>query len=942
MEFSVILILLILAILIGPYAAAWTVSRRVDRTEAAARRAQALLAEMGGTVAAQAEEIASLRREIWALRGVTPDDAAYGAFPEPPPTPSEAAPEAVTGGPAGPAREGLGARVGGWMRGGAMERQFGAVLPVWIGGIALAFAGFFLVKYSIENDLVGPELRIILGGLLGFALIAAARFVSSRAGIANGERIAQSLAGAGIAVLYVSAYAATALYGLLAPAAGFAAMAAVTGAAVILALRHGPAIALLGLLGGFLTPALIQSDAPSAPLLFIYLGLVFVGLMVVIRRRGWWLLALPAVILAGFWVLAWLFSDAFRPDETLWAGLFLLAVAGTIVTATRERYTAEMAEITGWRDLLSLRHRALILNTLSLAGALALMAALGSYAAFGAQDWALLALLAIATVALAVFDPRLYGFAPWAAMAINVVMLAGWEPGATREIATAIAAFGALFTLAGLLLHRGAAYPLLWAALSASAALGYYLLAYFRVEEARPAPPAAPPPHPIDVTPNTQPVEPLVEAARDTASALPHLWGVVAMALALIFFGAALRAARAMPAEPVKERVLAVFALATAAFVALALTVELEREFLSVAIAAELAAVAWIAGRTQIGSLRLIAILLLAAFAYLLIPQILLLVQLSVYSLLDIRLDWQETIPIVDYPLFQLALPAGLFLTAAALLRRERDDGLVRGLEGGSVALLALWGYYAASKLFHPGENVLYATAGFLERGVITNLLFLYGLFWLAAGRRLGRAAFTASGLLLIGIALFRIVYFDLFLKNPLWFPDAVPGPAPFDALAITFGLPILWCWLAAQEIGALEGRWAGLLSRWLPGLMLLFGFAWLNLTIRKAYQGPLLDGAAIGDAELYSYSAAWLVFGLALLFLGALRGSQMLRFASLAVMLATVSKVFLVDAGSLTGLYRVFSFLALGLSLIGLSWFYSRFVFGGSAGGEAERRPAE
>ena len=49
-----------------------------------------------------------------------------------------------------------------WARGG-LERQFGAVLPVWIGGIALAFAGFFLVKYSIENELIGPHMRVVLG-----------------------------------------------------------------------------------------------------------------------------------------------------------------------------------------------------------------------------------------------------------------------------------------------------------------------------------------------------------------------------------------------------------------------------------------------------------------------------------------------------------------------------------------------------------------------------------------------------------------------------------------------------------------------------------------------------------------------------------------------------------------------------------------------------------
>ncbi|MEZ0225806.1 MAG: DUF2339 domain-containing protein, partial [Alphaproteobacteria bacterium] len=32
--------------------------------------------------------------------------------------------------------------------------------------------------------------------------------------------------------------------------------------------------------------------------------------------------------------------------------------------------------------------------------------------------------------------------------------------------------------------------------------------------------------------------------------------------------------------------------------------------------------------------------------------------------------------------------------------------------------------------------------------------------------------------------------------------------------------------------------------------------------------------------------------------------------------------------ASTLDGLYRVFSFLGLGVSLIALSWFYSRFVF--------------
>jgi len=52
------------------------------------------------------------------------------------------------------------------------------------------------------------------------------------------------------------------------------------------------------------------------------------------------------------------------------------------------------------------------------------------------------------------------------------------------------------------------------------------------------------------------------------------------------------------------------------------------------------------------------------------------------------------------------------------------------------------------------------------------------------------------------------------------------------------------------------------------------------------------------------------------------------LRYASLVVMLLAVGKVFLFDTRNLSDLYRVFSFLGLGLSLLLLAWLYQRFVF--------------
>jgi uncharacterized membrane protein len=58
------------------------------------------------------------------------------------------------------------------------------------------------------------------------------------------------------------------------------------------------------------------------------------------------------------------------------------------------------------------------------------------------------------------------------------------------------------------------------------------------------------------------------------------------------------------------------------------------------------------------------------------------------------------------------------------------------------------------------------------------------------------------------------------------------------------------------------------------------------------------------------------------------LTGRQTLRYASLAVIMIAVADVFIINAIELTGLYRVFSFLGLGVSLLAIGYVYHRFVF--------------
>src|SRR5437016_5611616 len=62
----------------------------------------------------------------------------------------------------------------------SFEERFGASWVVWIGGIALALGGIFMVQFSIEAGLIGPGVRIFLGGLLAAALIAAGEWTRRR------------------------------------------------------------------------------------------------------------------------------------------------------------------------------------------------------------------------------------------------------------------------------------------------------------------------------------------------------------------------------------------------------------------------------------------------------------------------------------------------------------------------------------------------------------------------------------------------------------------------------------------------------------------------------------------------------------------------------------------------------------------------------------------
>ena len=73
--------------------------------------------------------------------------------------------------------------------------------------------------------------------------------------------------------------------------------------------------------------------------------------------------------------------------------------------------------------------------------------------------------------------------------------------------------------------------------------------------------------------------------------------------------------------------------------------------------------------------------------------------------------------------------------------------------------------------------------------------------------------------------------------------------------------------------------------------------------------------------AEQYTYSIAYLAFGVILLGIGILFNSQHARLASAIVIGLTILKAFLIDMSTLTGVYRALSFMCLGLVLVAIGW---------------------
>lgn len=180
----------------------------------------------------------------------------------------------------------------------------GVKLFAWIGGLALFLGVVFFVKYSFENNLISPELRVAIGFLTGLGLLVGG-FILKRKDYAV---TSQTLCATGVVILYATTFACRSIYHFEFFDVGptFALMALITTAAFLLAVRmEAQVVAVLGILGGFLTPFLISTGVDNPLGLFGYIALLDIGLIAVALHRRWHYLTLLGAVGTAVMQIGW-------------------------------------------------------------------------------------------------------------------------------------------------------------------------------------------------------------------------------------------------------------------------------------------------------------------------------------------------------------------------------------------------------------------------------------------------------------------------------------------------------------------------------------------------------------------------------------------------------------------------------------------------------------
>lgn len=185
--------------------------------------------------------------------------------------------------------------------GGSFEIEIGLKWLGRIGILALVIGMAFFLKYAFDNNWIGEMGRVAIGIFSGLVLIVLGDYLRQKyAGYAA------TLTGGGIAVLYLSIYSSFAYYQLVSQLAAFVFMMIITAIGAFLAIRYERiSLAILAIMGGFLTPFLLSTGENNQVSLFSYMTILNLGVLAISFYRNWQKLNLLGFFATLFLYFGW-------------------------------------------------------------------------------------------------------------------------------------------------------------------------------------------------------------------------------------------------------------------------------------------------------------------------------------------------------------------------------------------------------------------------------------------------------------------------------------------------------------------------------------------------------------------------------------------------------------------------------------------------------------
>lgn len=238
-----------------------------------------------------------------------------GATAEPPPPPMAQAVHRAAGQSSPPPRP---AKAPG-RQGDGLEIWLGQRTLLIVGVVVILLGVGYFLKYSFDQNWIGPAGRVAVGYLIGLLFLGAGEFFRRRLK----PQFGLVLLGGGIAALYSATFAAFSLYALFGQTTAFGLMALVTAFACLLSLLYeNKWLAVIGLIGGFVTPILLSTGIDHQIALMSYMGLLNGGILSIAFVRQWYLLNRLGLFCTWLLFGGWHFEH-YVPEKFLSTMIFL-------------------------------------------------------------------------------------------------------------------------------------------------------------------------------------------------------------------------------------------------------------------------------------------------------------------------------------------------------------------------------------------------------------------------------------------------------------------------------------------------------------------------------------------------------------------------------------------------------------------------------------------